>query len=247
MSDSSLVVTNKLLSALLVVTQQRLLPYLERVSLTSGQIIKEPNTPLTALFFPETARFSLVSIFSPKTTTEILAIGREGILGIETILGDRTSNWRYLVQISGSVTQLPVTILQTEFEQNRDLRQLLLVYQQFQFSYLCQIAACRCHHNLQQRLARWLLLIYDSTQDSTLPLTQQFIASMLGVRRASITEIALSLQKQNIIQYRRGKITILNPTQLQGIACECYGKIKSEYQRLLKPTLNSIYWETHSF
>lgn len=238
MSDSINVVTNKLLSALLFITNKRLLPHLEIVSLTTGQIIKEPQNPITGLYFPESARLSIISILANNSATEILAVGKEGMLGSEFLLGDRIPSLRYSVQLAGTAIKLPVEILQTEFQQNLEVRNLLLTYKQVQFSHLCQLTACRSHHDLEQRLARWLLIIYDSNQEPTLPLTQQFIASMLGVRRASVTEIAISFQKQNIIQYRRGKITILNSKKLQLVACECYGKMKAEYQRLLEPRFN---------
>lgn len=121
-----------------------------------------------------------------------------------------------------------------EFQRGEELQQLLLLYTQARMVHVAQIAACGSLHNIEQRFARLLLLAYDCIRQGTIPLTQKYISLMLGVRRASITETAISLQKQNIIKYSRGKITILDRPQLETLTCKCYFRIKSEYERLLK-------------
>ncbi len=237
MSDSSFALTNQLLNALMKVTNQRLSPYFEEVSLTSGQILYESGAKITDVYFPQNARLSLLVVMSDKSIVEVTSIGREGLVGFPVILGSNITNTRTIVQMSGNAIKVSGDAIQQEFKQEEDLQQLLLLYFQTQLNQISQIAACRSHHEIEQRFARWLLLIYDNSQQDTLPLTQKFISSMLGVRRASITEIAISFQKQGIIQYSRGQITLLNRPQLESIACECYGKIKSEYKRLLEPRL----------
>ena len=233
MSNSNLVVTNSLLCKLIKITEQRLLSHLEEVYLTSGQFLYETGAQITDLYFPQNAtRLSSLLVMSDKSTIEITSIGNEGLAGLPAILGGNFTNSRLTVQMSGKAIKLSVNTIRQEFKQEETLRQLLLLYTQTRLNQISQIAACRSRHEIEQRLARWLLLIFDSTQKNTLPLTQKFIASMLGVRRASITEIAISFQKQGVIQYSRGQITLLDRAQLESIACECYGRIKAEYERL---------------
>ena len=233
MSDLAFTVKNKLLSSLLSSTYQRLLPHIEEVSFETGEVVHQPNTKITEVYFPQSARFSLVLMMSDRSVTEIGSIGFEGIVGLCVVFGSDSTNTSSIVQISGTALKLPADIIKKEFQRGEELQKLILLYTQVQLVQTSQIAACRSHHEIEQRLARWLLLIYDGIQQDTLPLTQKFIASMLGVRRASITETAISFQKQGIIQYSRGKISILNSSRLESIACECYGKIKSEYNRFL--------------
>ncbi|MDJ0592460.1 MAG: Crp/Fnr family transcriptional regulator [Pleurocapsa sp. MO_226.B13] len=233
MSDLAFTVKNKLLSSLLSSTYQRLSPHLEEVSFDAGEVVHQPDTKITEVYFPQSARFSLVLMMSDRSVIEIGSIGFEGIVGLCVVFGSDSTNTSSMVQIPGTALKLPAEIIKQEFQRGEELQKLLLLYTQVQLVQTSQIAACRSHHEIEQRLARWLLLIYDGIQQDTLPLTQKFISLMLGVRRASITETAISFQKQGIIQYSRGKITILNSSRLESIACECYGKIKSEYNRLL--------------
>ncbi len=237
MSDSDLIVTNKLLSSLISISGQNLLPYLEEVSLVGEQVLHEPKEAIAEVYFPQTARTSLLLAMSDRSATEILSVGNEGMMGMPAILGSNSPTTRSIVQISGTAIKLPAKVIQREFQQNKAIRQLLLIYAQAQFSHVAQIVACRSHHDIEQRLARWLLLVYESTQQDKLPLTQKFISLMLGVRRASITETAISFQKQGIIQYSRGQIAIVDYSKLKSVSCECYEKIKFEYTRLLEPKL----------
>jgi CRP-like cAMP-binding protein len=235
MSDSNFVKTNQLLCTLIKVTNQRLLPYLEEVFLTSGQIIQEPESKIIDVYFPQTTRIASLLIMSDKATIETISIGNEGLANLSIVLGSDIANTRLMAQIAGTAIKLPADVIKNEFERGEDLQQILLLYTQEQLNQVCQIAACRSHHNLEQRLARWLLLICDHLDCDILPLTHKFISVMLGVRRASITEIAIALQKQRIIKYSRGQITIVDRCKLESVACECYSKIKSEYKRLIEP------------
>ena len=238
MPDSTSIVTNRLLCSLLVATERRLSPYLEEVSLVSGQTIYESGAKITDIYFPQNARLSLLLIMGDRFPIEITSIGNEGLVGIPAILGGNLANTSSVVQIPGTTMKLPAEVINQEFKRGEDLQQILLLYTQAQINQISQIAACRSRHDIEQRLARWLLSVDNNGQQDTLPLTQKFISLMLGVRRASITEIAISLQKQGIIQYSRGKIAILNRSKLELIACECYDKIQNEYKRLLEPKLS---------
>ena len=234
MSEASPILSNQLLSALPDSVCQRLTPYLEEVSLTQGQFLHKSGEPITEIYFPHQAAISLVLMFSDRSTTEIGIVGNEGMVGLPAILGSNSSTSSSIVQIGGIATKIASQILLEEFNRGEELQRLLLLYAQVRFSQIAQIAACQSHHGIEKRLARWLLLARNATNSDVLPVTQKVISMMLGVRRASVTEAAISLQKADIINYSRGQIMIVNPQKLQSIACECYGKIQEEYMRLLK-------------
>lgn len=224
--------TNQLLSTLSDIEYQHLVPYLQTVTLKSGQVLFEPNEPIIQVYFPEQTIISLVLMMSNNSMTEIASVGREGMIGLPVLLNSKLSNSRAIVKISGKAIAISADVLQEKFAQSRELQQRLLLYTQIRLNYLAQIASCKSHHTIEQRLARWLLLICDSTKQQIVPLTQKFIAQMLGVRRASITETAIHLQKLGVISYRRGEITVLNRQQLKSTACECYGAIQKQFNRL---------------
>lgn len=233
MLEASYNLSNKLLSALPYPVLERLRPYLEEVSLTQGQILHKSSELITEVYFPNSGSISLVLILSDKSTTEIGLLGNEGIIGLSVILGGKYAPSHSIVQIAGTALKLPSQILQEEFLRGEELQKLLLIYTQAQLSQIAQIAACQSHHVIEQRLARWLLLVRYFSNRDTLALTQKSISMMLGVRRASITEAAISLQQAGVITYSRGQIAITNPQKLESLACECYGKIQKEYARLL--------------
>lgn len=241
MSNSNFVVTNLLLHSLIEVTERRLLPHLEEVCLTYGQTLYETGAKITDVYFPQSAtRLSSLLVMSDRSTVEITSIGNEGLVGLPALLGSDLSNTRTVVQMSGKALKLSGDTIEQELKQEETLRQLVLLYTQTQLNQISQIAACHSRHDIEQRLARWLLLIFDSSSKDTLPLTQKFISLMLGVRRASITEIAISFQKQGVIQYTRGQITLLDRAKLESISCECYGRIKAEHKRLQESILLEI-------
>ena len=224
---------NKLLSALPVNVYQRLSPYLTEVSLVQGQTLHQPGEIIQSVYFPHQASVSIVVSLSDKSTVEVAVIGYEGLVGLPIILGAKSSTNYSIVQISGKAIKIESQILVEEFNKGKELQNLLLLYTQAQLNQISQIATCQSHHIIEQRLARWLLLVSHCTKKSKLPLTQKLISMMLGVRRASITEAAISLQKAEILTYSRGKIVILDRTKLESAACECYSKIIQEYNRLL--------------
>ena len=233
MTEASSTASNKLLSALSDSVYQRLSPYFEEVSLTQQQILYQSGELIQYVYFPHQASISLVLIMSDKSTIEIGLVGKEGMVGLPVILGGESSSNHSIVQIPGTATKLATPILQEEFKRGEELQQLLLLYTQAQLSQISQIAACQSHHVIEQRLARWLLLVRDCTGKNTLPLTQKLVSMMLGVRRASVTEAAISLQQAEAISYSRGQIVIIDPQRLESLACECYSKIQNEYARLL--------------
>lgn len=234
MSDFDIAPENQLLSTLLTSAYKRLSPYLEEIRLTSGQVVHKSGETVTEIYFPQTAIFSLVMGMSGGAYSQISLIGNEGLVGLSAILSGSFSTTDSVVQISGTALKIPLEIINREFLRGEELQTLLLLYTKTYLAHVSQIAACNSIHNIEHRMARFLLSVQDCLQQEILPLTQKSISSMLGVRRASVTETAILLQKQHIIQYSRGKITILNRPQLEAIACECYSKIKSEYSSLIE-------------
>lgn len=229
MSDFETVLGNQLLSALSHSACKQLLSFGEVVSLTSEQMIHRASQSITEIYFPVTAIFSNTIEMADGTTSEVALIGKEGLVGLSAILGSYISTINSVVRVSGTALKLPTETIKQEFHRHEELQRLLLLYTHSYLNHLAHIAACNSLHSVEQRFARFLLLIHDHITLENLPLTQKTISLMLGVRRASVTETAIGLQNRKIIKYSRGKIIILNRRQLETIACECYGKIKASY------------------
>ncbi len=233
MFDSPQMSANQLLMALPPEEYQRLIPYLKPVNLILGQVIYEPQQVIKEVYFPVSSMISLVSMMKDNSTTEIGLVGNEGIVGIPVFLGGNIFTNRAIVQIEGNAIKMDADVLRREFERGEQLQKKLLLYTQARLTQISQIAACKSHHLIEERLARWLLSVHDCVHNNELPLTQKFISEMLGVRRASVTEAAIALQKAGSIGYTRGQITILKRKELEQRACECYGLIQIEFKRLL--------------
>ncbi|MEX0268064.1 Crp/Fnr family transcriptional regulator [Leptolyngbyaceae cyanobacterium UHCC 1019] len=233
MSQNLLQPENRLLSALPAADYQRLLPHLEAVSLPLRKIIHLPGGSLEHVYFPYQALISLVTILEDGSTVENSLVGREGMVGIQAFLGNEMPH-QAIVQVEGDGVRLPIAAFKAEFDQNGALHNLVLSYLRFLMVEMAQGNACNCNHTLEERLARWLLNVSDRLDDKNLPLTQEFIAQMLGTRRAGVTVAAGILQQAGMIRYRRGNITILNRENLEATTCECYRVIKTELNRLLK-------------
>ena len=224
---------NQILAALPKSEYQIIAPHLKPVDLTSGEILSEPNQPITEIYFPRRAMISLVSIMMDGSTTEIGIVGNEGMIGLPAILGGNSTISRSIVQVSGSALQIPAEIIQREFLRGGKLQQILLLYIQASLTQVSQSAACNRQHKIEKRLARWLLSVRDCVLQNEIYLTQEFIANMLGTRRSGVTVAAGILQQAGIIRYSRGKITILDRQALEDTSCECYRTIQREFIRLL--------------
>lgn len=224
--------TNYLLAHLSSKDFQRIDPYLNFISLDPGQILYEPGEPIKEVYFPIKATISF-ACQENSSTCEVGVVGNEGMVGLPVILGGYSSTSKAIVQIAGTASQLNSDVLRNEFNQQGDLHRLLLLYTQAQLTQVSQFVFCKTHHKILNQLARWLLTAQDCIHQNELEITHQFIAKMLGVRRASVTEAALILQEAGTIHYKRGRITILNRAALESFACNCYEKVKREYNRLL--------------
>ena len=224
---------NDLLHSLLSYEEYRqLIPYLECVSLPLGTIIHREYEPINYVYFPNQAMISLVSTMENGATTEISLIGKEGMVGLPVILGGNSINYEAVVQVTGTAMRIQAKVMKDCFERFPQLRKVILLYVQIRLSYISQLAACNRQHKIEKRLARWLLLVQDCLKTDCLPLTQEFIANMLGTNRAGVTLAAQKLQKQNLISYSRGSITVTDRKRLEAKSCECYQVMGKESQRL---------------
>jgi hypothetical protein len=167
-------------------------------------------------------------------SAEIAGVGNEGVLGVATFMGGNSTPSRALVQTAGYGYRLKSARLIEEYSRGGPLQRLLLRYSQALITQITQTGACNRHHSVEQQLCRWLLLTLDRMPSNDLVMTQELIASMLGVRRESVTESALQLRQRGIIEYRRGHITVLNRQGLNSRVCECYEVVKAEFNRLLR-------------
>ncbi|MBC7804039.1 MAG: Crp/Fnr family transcriptional regulator [Candidatus Parcubacteria bacterium] len=211
----------------------RLVPDLELVPLLLGQILYEPGGQMQHGYFPTTAIVSLHYVMETGASAETAGVGNEGLVGVSLFMGGNTTPSSAVVQTAGHAYRLPVRLLQREFKRAGPLQLLLLRYTQALLTQMTQTAACNRHHSVEQQLCRWLLLTLDRVSTRDLVMTQELVASMLGVRREGITEAAGNLQKAGLISYRRGHISVLQRPGLESRSCECYAVVKKELFRLL--------------
>ncbi|MEH2243818.1 Crp/Fnr family transcriptional regulator [Nostoc sp.] len=224
---------NRLLAALPTSDYQRLVPHLKLVSLSLRQVIYESKEPIAYVYFPQHGVISLVTNMEDSSIMEVGIVSSEGMVGIPVILGENTTTTKAFVQVPGTAMQMDADVLKTELNQGGAIQKLLLRYVQAAYTELTQGCACNRFHTLEERLARWLLTLSDRLQSEDFPLTQEFLAQMLGVRRSGVTVAAKTLSRAGIIRYQRGHISILNRENLSATSCECYGVIQGEFARLL--------------
>jgi CRP-like cAMP-binding protein len=224
---------NQLLAALPSAEFATLSGHLELVPMALGQMLYEPGTQLRHAYFPTTCIASLHYVTESGATAETAGVGNEGMVGVSLFMGGNTTSSSAVVQTAGHAYRLDRHVLKQEFDRAGLLQRLLLRYTQALMTQMAQTAACNRHHSVEQQLCRWLLLTMDRVPSRELTMTQELVASMLGVRRESVTEVAGGLQSAGYIRYRRGHITVLNRKGLEDHACECYGVVKKEITRLL--------------
>jgi CRP-like cAMP-binding protein len=213
--------------------QRRLVPHLEFVDLPLGEILYESGDPEYYAYFPVDSIVSLLYVMSDGASLEISVVGNEGMVGVAAFMGGESTTSRAVVQSAGSAYRLPRQRLKDEFNRHSELMYLMLRYAQALITQMAQTAVCNRHHNIDQQLARWLLMSIDRLSGDELNMTQELIANMLGVRREGVTEAAGKLHKLGIIQYKRGHIRVLDRPELERRVCECYAVVKEECDRLL--------------
>jgi CRP-like cAMP-binding protein len=226
---------NQILAMLSPEVLARLSPHLNQVKLNQGEVIYQPGDQQTRIYFPIDCLFSITITMEDGATAEVGMVGSQEVLGINTLMGNcETTQTECVVQVAGSAMKIDAQVMQTEFDRNGELQAVLLRCMQAFLAQVSQTAACNSLHTLEQRLPRWLLETQERIHSDHLPLTQEFIATMLGVRRAGVTQTAQKLQERKLIQYQRGNVQILNQSGLEASACKCFKRIRAEYDRLLK-------------
>jgi len=198
-----------------------------------GEMLYEPGGQLQHAYFPTTAIVSLHYVMESGASAETAGVGNEGVVGISLFMGGDTTPSSAVVQTAGHAYRLGSRLLRQEFDRAGLMQQLMLRYTQALITQMSQTAACNRHHSVEQQMCRWLLLTLDRVPSGELIMTQELIASMLGVRREGITEVAGNLQHAGVIRYRRGHISVLERAGLETRACECYAVVRKELNRLL--------------
>jgi CRP-like cAMP-binding protein len=223
---------NKILAALDSTDYQHFLSKLERVTLAQGEVVYEPGDNIDYVYFPETAVFSMLCMMEDGDTSEVGPVGREGLVGLSIFFGANTTPTQLIVHVAGDAQRVSSELLRQEFRSERSpLAHKLFRYTQMLLSMTGQSSACNNLHSMEQRLAKWLLMMHDYVGDELL-LTHDLIALTLGVRRAGITGVAIQFKDAGLIDYRRGRIQLVDRAGLEARACECYEVIRDEYERL---------------
>jgi len=236
---------NHLLAALQPAEFERLAPHLEVVALRLGDVLCESGDLIRHLHFPTTSIISLQYALADGASSEVAGLGNEGVLGLPLFMGGQRTTHRAVVQTGGHGYRVPAAALMEEFNRTGPLFRLLLRHTQALIAQIAQTAACNRHHSLHQQLCRWLLLTLDRLPSNELTMTQELIASMLGVRREGVTEAAGRLQELQLIRYRRGHITVVDRAGLEAQVCECYGVVRKEFTRLLSDTGRTPHSQAH--
>jgi CRP-like cAMP-binding protein len=224
---------NRLLAALPRQGRQRFLASCDQVELGFADVLCRPGEQISHVHFPTDSSISMVTALDDGARLEIGIVGDEGMLGTSLVLGLNTSPQHAVVQGAGAAWRMSAPAFQRHFKQNLELRRLLNCYVYVLMGQLAQTAACAHYHLVQARVARWLLMTRDRAHSDEFNLTHQFLAHLLGVRRVGVTEAAISLQEQGLIDYRRGAITILDGAGLENASCACYREGNEMYERSL--------------
>ncbi|HYM43898.1 MAG TPA: Crp/Fnr family transcriptional regulator [Steroidobacteraceae bacterium] len=224
---------NLILAALPSAIYQRLAPRLEFVEMDLGYSLYESGSPLQHVYFPVEGIVSLLYVTQGGNSAELAVVGREGMIGVSLFMGGETTPNRAVVQSACKAYRLPAQLLKAQFAEGGALQLLLLKFTQALITQISQTAVCNLHHSVDQQLCRWLLLSLDRLPGNQLQMTQELIANMLGVRRQGVTEAARKLERDGLISYSRGLISVLDRRAVEQRVCECYAVVKNETERLL--------------
>jgi hypothetical protein len=225
-------IQNHLLAALPTAEFERIAPDLELVAMPAREILCESGGDLPHVYFPTTSIVSLNCVFGNGVSTKITEVGNEGLIGISIFMGGNAALSLTVVDIGGDGYRVKARPLIQEFNRGGAMQHLLLRYTHARITQVSQTAVCNRHHSVEQQLSRWLLQTLDRLPSGELSVTQELIASMLGVRREGIARAAGHLQRAGCIHYGRGHIRVIDRSGLELRACECYAVIKNEFDRL---------------
>lgn len=224
---------NHLLAALPECERSRLFAHLECVDLPVGKVLCESTSVTPFVYFPTTAIVSLMMTTIEGGTSEIAVIGNEGVVGVSMIMGGATMPSQAVVQTAGRGYRIRSMLVRAEVDRAGPVLHLLLRYTHTLITQVAQTAVCNRHHGIELQLARRLLMGLDRSPSDELAMTQEGLASLLGVRREGVTAAAIKLQHAGVIRYQRGHISVLNRRGLEQRACECYAAVVKEQKRLL--------------
>ena len=224
---------NRLLGLLPPRDYERLRPHLQRIPLEYRQSLYRDRQHIGFVYFIETGVGSLVNTMANGDAAEVGTIGNEGVVGLPLLLGDDRAPTSVYVQVPGIGLKMKATVFEKELARSASMRAVMFRYAHAFFNQVAQSAACNHFHSIERRACRWLLMTHDRMQSDKFLLTQEFLAMMLGVHRTGVTAAASALQRDGLIRYSRGNVTMLDRRGLLDRSCECYGVSKREFDRLL--------------
>jgi CRP-like cAMP-binding protein len=231
---------NRLLASLPDEEFERLRPHLVPTLLGYKSPLYEANSPIDFVHFIETGVASLVNTMMNGDAAEVGTIGNEGFVGVPILFGDKEAPTSVYMQVGGAGLKMKASIFRAELQRSIMMQRVMLRYAHAFFNQIAQSAACNTLHLLEQRCCRWLLMTQDRMHSNGFPLTQEFLAMMLGVRRAGVTDAANTLKRAGLIDYTRGSVSILDRAGMEKRTCECYGVTKKEFDRLHRPAPTTI-------
>ncbi|HEX4144762.1 MAG TPA: Crp/Fnr family transcriptional regulator [Pirellulales bacterium] len=223
---------NLILARLPLADCQRLMARMRPVRLDFKQILYKATAPIDYVYFPLSGAASALTVMQDGSAIEVATIGNEGVIGNSVLFAGKTSPNELIVQVAGEALRMDADVLPQEAEKDSPLHRLLLSYNQVFLMQISQSVACNGLHPIQQRCCRWLLITLDRMQSNVVPLTHEFLAIMLGVRRASVTDVLHPLHEQGLVNNSRGAITILDRAGLEKLSCECYRRLRDEFDQL---------------
>ena len=224
---------NLLLARLPPSDRLRLTARMRPVRLDFSQVLYESGAQIESVYFPTSGAVSALTVMDNGSAIEVATIGNEGVVGWTMLVAGKASNNKVIVQIAGDALRMDADVLEEEAGKETPLRRLLLGYNMAFMTQISQSVACNGLHPIQQRCCRWLLTTLDRMESNVVPLTHKYLGIMLGVRRASVTDVLRELQKKGLVSNSRGAITVLDRHGLERLSCECYRKVRNEFDRLL--------------
>ena len=236
--------SNRLLGALEPASRERIGPHLQPVEFKLGAVVCEAGGQLKHAYFPQSSVLSLLTVLENGSAIETANIGREGAFGLFAAMYSRVSFNRCLVQLEGEMVRCPIALLESEFRHSEHVRNLFVSYSETQLSQVQQTVACNSMHTTEERMCRWLLMLHDRAQGKALPYTHEFLSHMLGANRKSVTLAAQAMQAAGLINYRRGKIQVVDRPGLEKASCECYAIVKERFDAFLTPPASAVQGNT---
>ena len=227
---------NRLLQLLPTAEFQSLHPHLETIELTKGTVLTEAGAPVQHVYLPHSGAVSVMVNLSEGQTVEVAMVGRDSLIGTSAALDDGPALADAIVVVPGAASVLKIEDLRAAADRNASLRKLLVRHEQALLVQAQQSAACNASHSVESRLSRLLLRARDLSDSEALPLTQEFLAQMIGVRRNAVSIVAHAFQQAGLVSYSRGHIEIRDVDGLRKTSCECYAVVRTQCDRLLNGT-----------